>query len=58
MAHLQNRQKTSFTQGIGTKIRTGAEIAGAIKSIWDVGNTIYSGIRAAAPVIGAIAAAV
>lgn len=59
MAHLHNNnyRNTGFWEGIGSKIKTGAEVAGAIKGIWDVGKTIYTGIRAAAPVVGAIAAA-
>ena len=59
MAHLHNYnyRKPTFMENIGGKIKTGAEIAGAVKGIWDVGKVIYGGIRAVAPVAGAIVAA-
>ena len=60
MAHLHNRnyQRQSVWQGIGSKIKTGVEVAGAIKSIWDAGKVIYGGIQAAAPMAGSLLAAV
>ena len=57
MAHLTQQHRSTFSNFVG-KIKTGAEVAGVVKSIWDVGSTIYSGIRAAAPIVGAIAAAI
>ncbi len=57
MAHLPKHYQSKFSNFVG-KVKTGAEIAGAVKSIWDVGTTIYSGMRAAAPIVGAIAAAI
>ena len=38
---------------MGQKLKTTAEVAGAIKGIWDVGKTIYGGVRAIAPLAGA-----
>ena len=51
MAHLQatNGQPTNFWENVGQKLKTTAEVAGALKGIWDVGKTVYGGIRAIAP---------
>ena len=58
MAHLHNiqrHQKTSMLDGIGDKVKKAAEIAGAVKGIWDTGKMIYQTVS---PMIGpAIAAA-
>ena len=60
MAHLHNHnyQRQSLWQGNGSKIKTGVEVAGAIKRIWDAGKVIYGGIQASAPIAGALMAAV
>ena len=45
MAHLHNfykNQNSGFDAGVGNKINFGAEIAGAIKTIFDLGKGIYS----------------
>ena len=51
MAHLRvsNGQPTNFWDNMGQKIKTTAQVAGAIKGIWDVGKTIYGGVQALAP---------
>ena len=51
MAHLRatNGQPTNFWENVGQKLKTTAEVAGALKGIWDVGKTVYGGIRAIAP---------
>ena len=55
MAHLHgtNGQQTNFWDNLGQKLHTGVKVAGAIKGIWDVGKTIYGGVRAVAPLIAA-----
>ena len=47
--HLHNNNQPSFLEGIGQKIKTVAQIAGSIKTIYDVGRDL-------APVIGATTA--
>ena len=52
MANLQNfrnNQRPSWIEGLGQKVRNVAELAGAVKGIYDVGRTVYSGFVAAAP---------
>ena len=55
MAHLRasNGQPTNFWDNLGQKLKTTAEVAGAIKGIWDVGKTIYGGVQAIALLAGA-----
>ena len=51
MAHLHNfykNQNPGLFEGIGNKIKFGAGIAGAVKTIFDVGKTIYSTVGPAA----------
>jgi len=56
MAHLHNTQghQTEFWHNMGQKLKTGAEIAGAVKGIWNTGKAIYGGVRAIAPLVGAL----
>ena len=45
MAHLHNfqsNQNPSRFEGIGSKLKYTAEIAGAIKTIFDIGRSIYT----------------
>ena len=51
MAQLRatNGQPTNFWDNMGQKLKTTAQVAGAIKGIWDVGKTIYGGVQALAP---------
>ena len=56
MANLQNfrhEKNSRWIEGIGQKVKNTVELAGAVKSIWDVGRTVYSGFVAAAPYIEA-----
>ena len=55
MAQLRatNGQPTNFWDNMGQKLKTTAQVAGAIKGIWDVGKTIYGGVQALAPLAGA-----
>ena len=55
MAHKQNKQGSQL-EAIGHKVRTVAEIAGTMKGAWELGSAMYSGIRAAAPIVGPILA--
>ena len=56
MAHLHSTQghQTEFWHNMGQKLKTGAEIAGAVKGIWNTGKAIYGGVRAIAPLVGAL----
>ena len=45
MAHLHNfhkNQNPGFVAGIGQTNKFGAEVTGAVKTIFDVGKTVYS----------------
>ena len=56
MANLQNfrnNQRPSWIEGIGQKVKNAVEFAGAVKGLYDVGSTVYSGFVAAAPYIEA-----
>ena len=56
MAHLHTTQghQTEFWHNMEQKLKTGAEIAGAVKGIWNTGKAIYGGVRAIAPLVGAL----
>jgi hypothetical protein len=50
MAHLHNfhkNQNPGVFAGIGQKIKFGAEVAGAVKTIFEVGKGIYSAVAPA-----------
>ena len=52
MANLQNfrdNQRPNWITGLGQKVKNVAEFAGAVKGIYEVGRTVYSGFVAAAP---------
>ena len=59
MAHLHNfnkNQNPSFFSSIGQTNKFGAEVAGAVKTIFGVGKTVYSAVGpAAAAAIAAFA---
>ena len=56
MAHLSksNTHKTTIGTKILSGIRTTAEVAGAAKTIYDIGKGIYSVGSIAAPMLGAL----
>ena len=56
MAHLSksHTHKTTIGTKILSGIRTTAEVAGAAKTIYDIGKGIYSVGRVAAPMLGAL----
>jgi hypothetical protein len=45
------RRESSFLEGLGNKIKQGAEIAGALKGAWDIGQAIYGAASSVAPYI-------
>jgi len=52
--HLRNynkRQSGSFLESIGQKLKTGAQIAGSIKTIYDIGKEL-------APIVSAVGAVI
>ena len=55
MAHLRatNGQPPNFWENVGQKLKTTAEVAGAMKGIWNVGKTINGGVQAIPPLAGA-----
>lgn len=56
MAHLHNfnKHKPSIFSGIGQKIKYAAEVAGAAKTIYDIGKGIYSAASTVAPIAAAL----
>jgi hypothetical protein len=57
MASLHNFPKNKhpgFFQGIGDKIKFGAEVAGAVKTMFDVGKGIYTTLGPAAGLVAAL----
>ncbi len=57
MAHLHNfnkNQNPGFFSSIGQKNKFGAEVAGAVKTIFDVGKTLSSAVGPTASVIAAL----
>ena len=56
MAHLHLRnfnknKSTSFLESIGAKLKTGAQIAGSIKQIYDIGRDLAPVLTTAAAVL-------
>jgi hypothetical protein len=57
MASLQNFRHGSHVgllDNVGQKVKHAAEIAGAMKGIWDVGKMAYAGFQVAAPYLEAM----
>jgi hypothetical protein len=55
MASLHNfslNKHPGFVQNIGNKIKFGAEVAGSLKTIFDIGKSIYSTLG---PIAGGLA---
>ena len=58
MAHLHNyhkKESPGLFHTVGQKIKPGAEIAGDLKTIWEVGKPVVDFVRTAAPVAAALA---
>jgi hypothetical protein len=53
--HFNNRSrrspKQSFLSGIGNKVKQAAEVAGAVKGLYDVGRMIYQGVQTIGPAV-------
>ena len=45
------RQYADYNRRIGHKIQQGLEIAGTLKSMYELGSTIYKGVQIAAPIV-------
>ena len=56
--HFNNhrRAKPSFMSNIGNKVKQVAEIAGAMKGIYDVGRMAYHTIRTVGPAVATVGA--
>ena len=53
MHFSHRRQNPSFLSSIGNKVKQAAEIAGAVKGVYDVGRMIYNGARMIGPAVAA-----
>jgi hypothetical protein len=57
MGHLHNlpsHKKPSFLEGVGQKVQTAVSIGAGLKTAYDIGKTIYSVGRVAAPIIAGL----
>lgn len=53
--HFNNKvPHKSLLSNIGSKIKNVAEIAGAVKGIYDVGKMLYNGVRTIGPVASTV----
>lgn len=48
------RHSATYARSFGNKVKQGLEIAGTLKGMYDIGSTIYHGVRIAAPVIAGL----
>ena len=51
MAYLNTYNNKPPSESFGQKVKNVSQTLGAIKGMYDVGKTIYSGIQSAAPII-------
>jgi hypothetical protein len=51
LMNYRNDKHHAFSQGLGHKIQNIAKFAGAVKSIYDTGKTVYSIAHVAAPYV-------
>ena len=54
MAHY-NSKNQDLLQNIGNKVKDAAQFAASVKLIWDVGRTVYAGVRTVLPYFEAAA---
>ena len=58
MASLHNfkhsKQKYSWINNIGNKVKSVAEFVGTAKGLYDIGRGIYSGFQVAAPIVAGL----
>ena len=50
MGHRQHNNPSNM-ESIGQKVKSVAEIAGTLKGIWDIGSSIYQGVKTIAPIV-------
>ena len=48
------RQSADYTRRIGDKVQQGLKIAGTLKSMYELGRTIYKGVQIAAPIVAGL----
>ena len=56
MAHMQNVNRSknrSWLSSIGSKVKHAAEIAGAVKGIYDTGRMLYNAAQYIGPAVAA-----
>ena len=59
MAHLHNmhrKQSQGFWSSVGEKVKHAAEIAGAVKGLYDTGRMIYNASQYIGPAVAAAGA--
>jgi len=56
MAHMQNTHRSrnrGWLSSIGNKVKNAAEIAGAVKGIYDTGRMLYNAAQYIGPAVAA-----
>ena len=48
------RITADHTRHFGNKLKQGLKIAGTLKSMYDIGSTIYKGVQFAAPIVAGL----
>ena len=48
------RITSDHTRHFGDKVKQGLKIAGTLKSMYDIGSTIYKGVQFAAPIVACL----
>ena len=49
--YSRHMNSNSLMSNIGNKVKSAAELAGAVKGLYDVGKWIYTGARALGPIV-------
>ena len=49
LLNFKNNRDVNLLEQVGQKVKHAAEIAGAVKGVWDVGKMVYSGFQVALP---------
>ena len=55
MAYAQNL-RPSFLEGLGQKVKFGADLYGKAKGLWETGKAIYNGVQTVLPYVSEMAA--
>ena len=48
------RITADHTRNFGNMVKQGLKIAGTLKSMYDIGSTIYKGVQFAAPIVAGL----